>query len=196
LLRAAPRILPPSGRLLLVIDQFEELFALADEPDRLRFLQNVVAAVTGAHDQVRILLTLRADFYDRPLVHPEFGRVFVPGVVSVLPMTPEELGTAVVRPAQRMGVEVEPALLAELVADTTDQPGALPLLQYALTELFERRTGPVLRLDDYRAVGGLPGALSRRAEELYGRLDEDGRQITRQVLLRLVNLGQGARDSR
>jgi basic membrane lipoprotein Med (substrate-binding protein (PBP1-ABC) superfamily)/DNA-binding SARP family transcriptional activator len=196
LLRAAPRILPPSGRLLLVIDQFEELFALADEPDRLRFLQNVVAAVTGAHDQVRILLTLRADFYDRPLVHPEFGRVFVPGVVSVLPMTPEELGTAVVRPAQRVGVEVEPALLAELVADTTDQPGALPLLQYALTELFERRTGPVLRLDDYRAVGGLPGALSRRAEELYGRLDEDGRQITRQVLLRLVNLGQGARDSR
>jgi basic membrane lipoprotein Med (substrate-binding protein (PBP1-ABC) superfamily)/DNA-binding SARP family transcriptional activator len=196
LVRAAPRILPPSGRLLLVIDQFEELFGLADDPDRLRFLQNVVAAVTDAHDQVRILLTLRADFYDRPLVHPEFGRVFVPGVVSVLPMTPEELGTAVVGPAQRVGVEVEPALLAELVADTADQPGALPLLQYALTELFERRTGPVLRLADYRAVGGLPGALSRRAEELHGRLDEDGRQITRQVLLRLVNLGQGAKDSR
>jgi basic membrane lipoprotein Med (substrate-binding protein (PBP1-ABC) superfamily)/DNA-binding SARP family transcriptional activator len=196
LVRAVLRVVPPGGRLVLVIDQFEELFALADDRDRRRFLRNLVATVTDPHDHTRIVLTLRADFYDRPLAQPGFGRVFVPGVVSVLPMTPEEIEAAVVRPAQGVGVQVEPALLAELVADTADQPGALPLLQYALTELFERRTGPALTLDGYRAVGGLPGALSRRAEEVYGRLDEGAREIAREVFLRLVNLGQGARDSR
>ncbi len=196
LLRAALRILPGGGRLLLVIDQFEELFSFAEEPARLRFLRNLVTGAAEPHGHVRVVLTLRADFYDRPLQHSEFASVFTPGVVNVLPMTPEELEQAVVGPARRLGVEVEPALLAELVTDTADQPGGLPLLQYALTELFEQRTGPRLTLEEYRALGGLHGALSRRSEELYGRLDEERRQAALQVFLRLVRLGEGARHSR
>jgi basic membrane lipoprotein Med (substrate-binding protein (PBP1-ABC) superfamily)/DNA-binding SARP family transcriptional activator/class 3 adenylate cyclase len=196
LIAAAVQALPVGGRIVLVIDQFEELFTMDDERSRERFLGELVSAVEAPRILAHAVICLRGDFYDRPLMHPELARVFVPGVVNVLPMTPAEIEEAVVEPAKRAGMEVEPALLAEMTADTVHQPGALPLLQYALTELFDRRTGSVLTLGDYRAVGGLPGALSRRAEELYGGLDEDERQTTRQVLLRLVNLGQGARDSR
>jgi len=194
--RAALRLVPAGGRLLLVIDQFEELFSVADEADGLRFLRTLSTAVAEPHGPVRVVLTLRADFYDRPLMHPGFAGVFIHGVVSVAPMTPEELEAAVAGPARRVGSSVEPALMAELVADTTDQPGALPLLQFALTELFERRTSDRLALDGYRALGGLRVALTGRAEEAYGRLDEEGRQAALHVFLRLVRLGEGARDSR
>jgi basic membrane lipoprotein Med (substrate-binding protein (PBP1-ABC) superfamily)/DNA-binding SARP family transcriptional activator len=196
LLRAASRIVRPESRLVLVVDQFEELFSTADEQNRLRFLQNLAVALEEPRAPIRVVLTLRADLYDRPLLHPGFAKVFIPGVVSVAPMTPEELQAAVEGPARRVGVDVEPALMAELVADTTDRPGALPLLQYALTELFERRTSDRLTVDGYRALGGLRAALTRRAEEAHGRLGEEERQAALQVFLRLVRLGEGARDSR
>ena len=111
-------------------------------------------------------------------------------------MTADGLESAVVGPARRVGVDVDPGLLAQLVAETSDQAGALPLLQYTLTELFERRTGPSLGLEDYRAMGGLPGVLARRAEEVYGRLDERERRVVMQIFLRLVRLGDGTTHPR
>jgi basic membrane lipoprotein Med (substrate-binding protein (PBP1-ABC) superfamily)/DNA-binding SARP family transcriptional activator len=196
LLQAARGILSLGSRLLLVIDQFEELFSFGEGATRSRFLGNLTTAVTDPGGQVSVVLALRADFYDRPLLHPGFASVFVPGVANVLPMTADDLEAVVVRPAQRVGIDVDPALLAQLVADTVDQPGALPLLQYTLTDLFERRTRPTLTLEDYRALGGLHGALSRRAEELYGHLAGDRRRVALQVFLRLVRLSQAARHSR
>lgn len=193
---AAVGAVPDREPVLLVIDQFEELFSAAGEPDRLRFLDELTRAVADAGGRLRLLLTLRADFYDRPLLHPGFASAFTAGIVNVLPMTADEIREAVVGPARRVRVEVDPALLVEIVADTSDQPGALPLLQYALTELFEHRSGPRLTLEDYRAVGGLRGALSRRAEEVFGRLDDAERDVALQAFLRLVALGRGAKDSR
>jgi DNA-binding SARP family transcriptional activator len=183
-------------RLLLVVDQFEELFSATDAPERQRFLHEVTSLVTGLDDAVRVVLTLRGDFYDRPLLDAEFGPVFASSVVNVLPMTAAELEAAVVRPAQRVGVEADPALVAELVIDAAAQPGALPLLQYALTELFERRADSSLTQEEYRAMGGLQGLLSRRSEEIYSRLDADHQQIAFQAFLRLVRLGQGTKDVR
>jgi basic membrane protein A len=110
-------------------------------------------------------------------------------------MTAEELEQALVAPAQRVGVGVEPALLAELVADTANRPGSLPLLQYALTELFDQRTGAVLTRAGYGAIGGLRGLLSRRAEELYQSLSAEAQQAAMQVFLRLVRSGRGPADS-
>jgi hypothetical protein len=187
---------PAEGRLLLVVDQFEELFSATDAPERQRFLREVTSLVTGLDDAVRVVLTLRGDFYDRPLLDAEFGPVFASSVVNVLPMTAAELEAAVVRPAQRVGVEVDPALVAELVVDAAAQPGALPLLQYALTDLFERRVESSLTKQEYRAMGGLQGLLSRRSEEIYSRLDAGHQQIAFQAFLRLVRLGQGTKDVR
>ena len=193
---SALRTMPAEGRLVLLIDQFEDLFTVTDDLHRRTFLQALAASVTQPHGQVVVLLALRGDYYDRPFLHPKFAEVFIPAVVNVLPMTAQELEAAVVRPAHQVGMSVEPALLAELVAETADQAGALPLLQYALTEVFEQRHDATLTLTGYRALGGLKGILSRRAESLYEGLSHDEQRAAMQVFLRLVRLGHGTVDSR
>ena len=192
----AARAERPDGPMLLVIDQFEETFTLSAEVERERFLRELAAAVADPDGRLSVLLTLRADLYGAPLLEPDFAQVFTSGVLNVLPMTAREIGEAVTGPAERVGAHVEPALAAELVADTAGQPGALPLLQFALTELFERQEGGELTLDGYRALGGLRGVVSRRAESLYGSLDAEEQRVAMQVFLRLVRIGHGTEDAR
>jgi len=190
MLRAVLRVLPDDmSRLVLVIDQFEELFTLVeDEAERRRFLVNLVAAMDEPHARVVVVLTLRADSYHRPLGYMDLAARLASNVVNVLPLTSDELESAAQEPATRNGVTLEPALLAELLADVIGEPGALPIFQYALTELFDRRESNVLTVAAYRAMGGVRGALSRRADDLYHRLTLDEQRATRQLFLRLVSI--------
>jgi basic membrane lipoprotein Med (substrate-binding protein (PBP1-ABC) superfamily)/DNA-binding SARP family transcriptional activator len=203
--RATKRAIPVDGlvpkaagveRIVLVIDQFEQLFTAADEARRTAFLSALAADTADPASPLIVVLALRADYYDRPLQHPDFGPAFVPGVVHVLPMAAHELEAAIVAPAEGVGVRMERALLAELVAETAASPGSLPLLQYALTELFDHRRGTVVTHAAYTALGGLRGIVSRRAEAAFLGLDADGQRLATQVFLRLVRLGRGTADSR
>jgi serine/threonine protein kinase/WD40 repeat protein len=184
------------SELLLVIDQFEELFTMAEEDERGRFLASLEAAVSEPRARFRLVIALRADFYDRPLRYPEFGALVEAGQVNVHPLSPPELEQAITGPAHAVGVALEPGLVADIVADVAEHPGALPLLQYALTELFERRESATLSADAYRRIGGVSGALARRAEELYGELDDGGKEAARKLFSRLVTLGEGTEDTR
>jgi len=183
-----------ADQLFLVIDQFEELFA-ASEDDVARFLADLTKAVDDPAGRTRAVVALRADAYDRPLLHAQFAPLFLAGVVNVVPMTSGEIEDAILRPAARAGVDVEPALLAELVADSVDRPGALPLLQHTLAELFDRRSAGSLALAAYRELGGLRAGLARRAEEILAGLDKERQAVARQVFLRLVRTGDGGRDA-
>ena len=157
--RALAQVLPENGDLLLVIDQFEELFTLCqDEAERRRFLDGLAAAVTEERSRLHVILTLRADFYDRPLRYESIGRLVRDATVPVLPLAADELERAIVDPAHAVGTEFEPGLVAEIMADVTDQPGALPLLQYALTELCERQVSGLLTRGLPRARRGHRGA--------------------------------------
>ena len=198
LLRAAWMALPgKESELLLVIDQFEELFILVeDESERAHFLELLHTAVTDQDSIVRVVVTLRADFYDRPLMYSDFGHLVEAHSAIVLPLTADELEQAVRTPAERVGAVLEKGLEAMIIADVADQPGTLPLLQYALTELFERREGRMLTNETYLAIGGVLGALGRRAEEVYYGLDPEAKDAGRQLFLRLVTLGEGAEDTR
>ena len=199
LVRAVKRVLPAGddSELVLLVDQFEEVFTLvADEAVRLHFLSSLCTAVKDPRSRVRIVITLRADFYDRPLLYPDPGELVRQRTEVVLPLSPDELYRAITGPAMRMGVQVEPELVSAIQRDVAEQPGTLPLLQYALTELFEQREGRQLTLAAYQARGGVLGALSRRAEELYAGLTEAEREVARQVFLRLVTLGEGVEDTR
>jgi basic membrane lipoprotein Med (substrate-binding protein (PBP1-ABC) superfamily)/DNA-binding SARP family transcriptional activator len=198
LVRAALRILPDDdAHLVVVIDQFEELFTLVGDPAvRDRFLSNLVAAVDDPHDRITVLVTLRADFYAQPLAHPEFGARLGTGVVNVTALSSEELEAAALRPAEQQGVSLEPALLGQLIADVGNRPGSLPLFQYALTELFDRRYGSTLTAASYRAMGGVEGALQRRASDLFDELDAEHQRAARQLLLRLVVVGDDDQRSR
>ncbi len=182
---------------MLVVDQFEELFTLTGgEETRRRFLHGLTQLVADGRSRVRVVLTLRADFLDQPLSYSEFGELLKDGMCAVTVPFEDELATAIERPAAGAGVRFEPGLLSRIVADVRDQPGALPLLQYALTELFEARSSDLLTLQGYEATGGVVGALGRRAEELYGSLDRSGRVAARQVFLRLVTVDLHAQDTR
>ncbi|MCP3855402.1 MAG: protein kinase [Actinomycetia bacterium] len=195
--RAVRRFLPEDGQLLLIIDQFEELFTLCpDEDERRQFLDALASAVTEERSRLRVVLTLRADFYDRPLRYESIGRLVRDATVPVLPLAADELERAIVDPALRVGSEFEPGLVSEIVADVSDQPGALPMLQYALTELYERRVSSLMLRDTYHELGGVSGALARRAEELVADADDEGRAAVRRVFGRLVSLGEGTEDTR
>ncbi|HBX70711.1 MAG TPA: hypothetical protein DEH25_15350, partial [Chloroflexi bacterium] len=198
LLRLLRRALPGvKSEVLLVIDQFEELYTLVEaESERSYFLELLSAAVYEPHSPLRLLITLRADFYDRPLEYSEFGELVRGATEVVLPLTPKELERAVCGPAEGVGAKLEGALLTRIVQDIGDQPGALPLLQYALTETFEKREKDQLTLSAYEASGGVLGALGRRAEEIYSRLTAAQQSAAHQMFLRLVTLGEGIEDTR
>ncbi len=203
LVRALKRVLPAhtetaaGSELVLMIDQFEEIFTLVEnEPARTLFLNSLLTAVNEPDSRLRVIVTLRADFYDRPLRYPAFGNLVRDCTEVVLPLSVEELERAITEPAQRVGLQLEAGLTTAIVADVAEQPSALPLLQYALTELYERRDGRWLTLNDYHVIGGVTGALARRADEIYSELDATEQTIAEQVFLRLVTLGEGSEDTR
>jgi WD40 repeat protein/serine/threonine protein kinase/DNA-binding SARP family transcriptional activator len=198
LLRAIQHCLPDlDSRFLLCIDQFEETFSLVeDEDERDHFINSLYTAVTAPDSPLVLIITLRADFYDRPLHYPEFGDLVRMHQETIMPLSSEELSRAVSCPAEIVGVQFEPGLETQIVADVVNQPGALPLLQYAMTDLFEHRDGHQLTLEAYNAIGGVIGALGSRAEEIYAGLDVDAQKCTRQLFLHLVTLGEGVEDSR
>ncbi|MBS1967584.1 MAG: protein kinase [Chloroflexi bacterium SZAS-1] len=199
LLHTIKQILPgdSSTEVVLVIDQFEELFTLVDdEAQRRHFMNMLLSAASDRTSRLRVVATLRADFYDRPLLYPGFSTMMRERTELVMPMVADELKEAIVQPALQAGLRAEPELVEAIVADVDEQPGALPLLQYALTELFERRQGRLLTLASYQASGGVLGALARRAEDLYSEMNTAQQAVTRQIFLRLVTLGEGVEDTR
>jgi DNA-binding SARP family transcriptional activator/WD40 repeat protein len=197
LLDAVDRVVPEGTEVVVVIDQFEELFTLTEtEAERSLLLESLRVAVADQGSRVRIVATLRGDFYDRPLNYQRFGELFGTSTEVVTALAPHELERAIVGPAEPLGLGVEPALVAQVASDVAEQPGALPLVQYALTELFERRDDGRLTLAAYRDIGGISGALAARAEHLYAIRDRRGQEAVRQLFLHLVTLEEGADDTR
>ena len=135
-----------------------------------------------------MVATLRADFYDRPLVYPRFGELIAARTEAVPPLTPEELEQAI-RALPSRGASARAGPGGGIIADVAHQPGALPLLQYALTELFERRDDDRLTLTGYREIGGVGGALAARAEACTARGPEAKR--TRRCSCASSTLGEG-----
>ena len=192
LVEAIARCLPDtSAEMTLIIDQFEELFTLSDDDEREAFLAALAAAVTDDDGRVRVIATLRADFYDRPLGHRAIGELTKANTVAVTPLGPTDLERAITGPATRVGVSVEPGLVASVIADGTGEATTLPLVQYLLTDLFEQRDGESLTVSAYERRGGLSGAVARRADEIFERYGRDGRDSSRRLFNRLVAPADG-----
>jgi hypothetical protein len=170
-------------RLLLVVDQLEEVFTTCrDDDERAAFLE---ALITSAPDET-VVVAVRADFYGRFAALPALASLLAENHVLVGPMKAEELRRAIELPARRAGLRIEPALVDALQTDVADEPGGLPLLSTALVELWQRRDGRVLRLETYRQSGGVRGAVARLAEDAYANLTGEQRAIARSIFLRLA----------
>jgi basic membrane lipoprotein Med (substrate-binding protein (PBP1-ABC) superfamily)/DNA-binding SARP family transcriptional activator len=172
--------------LVLVVDQLEEIYL--GDTDADGFLGCLAAAAAEESTDLRLVVAIRSDYSGRPLRHPTFGLPFAEGMFPLRPMGPRDLEQAADTPARRSGIDLEPAVVAALVADVASQPGGLPMFQFTLTELVDRSGGQRITLDEYRALGGLDGALVSRAERALDDLDLALREVARQVSLRLVGL--------
>jgi WD40 repeat protein/DNA-binding SARP family transcriptional activator len=187
----------PASQAVLIVDQFEEVFSSeVDDDTRQAFLDNLAELATDAARRVRVVLTLRADFSDRPLAHPRFGDLLTRSSLLVAAMRPEEIEDVIRRPAARVGVAVEPGLVAEIVRDVASASGYLPLLQFVLSELFERRIEDRLTVHAYRSLGGVHGVLERSAEATYTDLGVGSQAACRQLFLRMVQLGEHGEETR
>ncbi len=190
---------PRASCLLLVVDQFEELYTLCPDPQvRRRFLDDLLAAVgpTKGESPFVLLLTLRADFMGQALAHRPFADVLQDASLLLGPMTREELRAAIERPAQKQGAVFETGLVQRILDDVGEEPGNLPLLEFALTLLWEQQSYGWLTYAGYERIGRVEGALARYADQVYGDLDEITRKATRQVFVQLVHPGEGTEDAR
>ena len=179
-------------RLVVAVDQFEELFAPSvTEVERRAFVDVLVEAAWDPDRRPVILLALRADFFGRLAPYVELADLLGSNQVLLGPMTPGELRRAIEGPAERTGLEVEPALVDTLVDDVAGAPGGLPLLSTALLDLWHERQEGALTLAGYERTGGVRGAVGRYAESAFLSLDDDDRLIARRIALRLVAGGDG-----
>jgi uncharacterized protein YjbI with pentapeptide repeats len=186
--------------LVLVIDQFEEAFTLCqDMAERQQFFNNLIGAI-AIHDQkFRLVIAMRADFFGKCVEHDYGGlaKQLEAHLVAVTPMIESELREAIVKPAQLVGCEVEPMLVEEIVRDVAGAPANLPLMQFALSELWQLKEGNRLTLQAYKQeFGGITGALEKRANAIYARFPEFEQKAVKHIFLSLTRLGEGTEDTR
>ncbi len=201
LLHTAPFALSATTHLLLVVDQFEELFTLCrDRQERKAFIDNLLlAAATDeqAKQQIHIVITLRADFYAHCAEFPALRSALERYQRYIGAMHPSELRRAIEQPALRAGWDFEPGLVDFLLQEVNDEPGALPLLAHALLETWQRRQGHTLTFAGYHAAGGVQGAIAQTAEAIYRQqLSPEQQTIARNIFVRLTELGEGVQDTR
>ncbi|MGK7893531.1 MAG: caspase family protein [Xenococcus sp. (in: cyanobacteria)] len=187
----------PEPMVVLVVDQFEELFTLARESERKQFVDMLLETVEYAGDRFKLIFTLRADFISSCLEIPKLAEIIQKFSVLVTPyLTESEYREAIVKPATQVGLKVEPGLEEVLLQELSGGTGDLPLLQFVLQKLWENRHRGVLTLDAYRKLGGIKGALEKQAQDLYDSLDPETQAAAKWIFLNLTKIGDGTEDTR
>jgi energy-coupling factor transporter ATP-binding protein EcfA2 len=175
----------PENAGLLVADQFEEIFTQTrDENVRKAFFDRLLAETTKRS----VVLTMRADFWGDCAEHPKLREAMQANQQLIPPMSAEELRNATEEQTSKVGFRFEAGLAATIIDEIRDEPGAMPLLQHALLELWNRRHGRWLKLSEYRALGGVRKAISATAEAVFQRLDPGDQERVRDIFLRLTRL--------
>ncbi len=187
----------PDDRLV-VIDQFEELYLLADTDTERAVVDALISAVDNpaGDNRIRVVATLRADFFHRPLADHRLGPLIRSATLAVAVPDAHRLARAIEQPAADVGLQLEAGLTSQIVADLEGRPAALPLLQFTMTELAQASTSGRITLGDYRDQGGVSGSIGQRAATIYGELGPEAREVARQVFLSLVTVTREADDVR
>ena len=189
----------PAPRVILVIDQFEEVFTrCVDLEEREQFFTCIMGALDDTNDKLRVIIAMRADFVGKCLEREYSGlaQQVALGTVNVLPMDESELRAAICKPAAKAGLAVDDALVTQILADIDGEPGSLPLLQYTLKTLWQECKGNRLLFSTYRSLGGINGTLDKRATEIYRGFDPAQQRTVQHIFQQLTQLGEGTADTR
>lgn len=180
---------PGTDGLLLIVDQFEELYtSVEDEKLRRRFTDDLLSVM--AMPQLCVIITLRGDFFGHVLAYRPLADRLQNGIVNLGPMNREELKSTILKPANEVNLSFEPGLVERVLNDVEGEPGNLPLLEFALTELWTRRQRGSMSNAAYDDIGGVGGAIARRAEEEFARFTSEKQVLTQRVFTRLVRVAQ------
>ncbi|GAB1544425.1 hypothetical protein NUACC21_71010 [Scytonema sp. NUACC21] len=185
----------PGTRLVLIADQFEELYTLCSEKERQHILDLLLHACHHA-PRFTLVATLRADFYGYALSYRPFSDALQGAVLNLAPMSREELRDCIEKPAAQMQVELEKGLTNKLIYDVEGRTGHLPLLEFTLTQLWSKQERGLLTLKAYEELGGVEEALANHAEGVYSQLSEADRQRSQRVFMQLVQVGEGGEATR
>ncbi len=188
----------PAQRLLLVIDQFEEAFSLADKAERQQLM--TALQILRRNPQCALVIALRADFYP-DLMNCELWPVDPGQRLEVAVLRGDALRQAIRQPAAGVEVEIDEALIERLLADAAGEPGALPMLQETLVLLWERMRRRQITLSAYEQLGdgersGLAVAVARKADATVAELTPAEQMVAQRIFLRLIQFGEGRRDTR
>lgn len=185
-----------TSRIVLAVDQFEEVFTQCqDDSQRQVFLECLMGALDHSNNKLCLILVMRSDVLEKCSGEAYTGladQFQEPHLVPVLPMNSEELEQAIAEPARRVGAEVEPNLLKQILRDMAGSSSTLPLLQYTLTELWQKRSGNRLTLSAYIELGGVVGTLENQANKVYdNELSVEEQETAKRVFLALTQDGAG-----
>ncbi|WP_423808548.1 WD40 repeat domain-containing protein, partial [Planktothrix prolifica] len=191
----------PNNRILLIADQFEELYTLCnDEQTRRNFLDillNTFKSFAEKSSLSTVLVgTMRADFLGNALSYRPLADVLQKGNIMLGPMNEKELKDIIEKPAQKLGVSFEGGLVERILRDVDKEPGNLPLLEFALTELWNKRKGKQLTHNAYQEIGEVSGALTCYADSEFSKLKPEQQQQVRRIFVQLVRPGAGTEDTR
>jgi len=189
---------PQTARCCLIVDQFEEIFTLChDREERIHFIDLLRYAATIGGGQTIVVITLRADFMARAAEYIQLAELLSGNEFIISPMNEADLRRAIEEPARRMGAHFEEGLVDAILNDAGHEPGMLPLMEHALFQLWEKRERDHrLTLQAYQEMGGLRGALANQAEKIFKEFSPQQQDLTRRVLLRLTQPGEGTEDTR
>ncbi len=185
------------GPAVLSIDQFEETFTLChDDQERDAFIDNLLGLANSREARHVVILTMRVDYESYLNKVPMFKSLYEQGLVRVTAMNASELHDAIEQPAEAIGLKFEDGLIEALVREIVGEPAALPLLQFALLQLWDNRERNRITWDAYRRLGGVMEALDHTADSLYNDLLPEEQNTVRRILLRLVRPGTGVEFTR
>jgi len=184
---------PGTSRFVLVVDQWEELYTLASSHDCDLFVRQLLGSADGR--QLSVVLTMRGSFYGEALRMRALADRLQGAVVNLSTMSPDEVRSAVVKPAELAGLEFESGLVDRILGDVGGEPGNLPLLEFLLFELWQSRRGSMLLHSVYDEIGGVQGAIANRANRTMARMKADEPRV-RQIFSRLVQTGVYIEDTR
>jgi len=190
----------PESKVLLIIDQFEEVFTLTSSTNRQQFLNLLLGAIDEAGEHFKVVISLRADFVTPCLNFPKLASWLQEASIFVSPyLTEDEYHQIIVKPAELVGWEVQPELVNVLLRELSTACGSLPLLEFVLEQLWQYRDHDErkLTLEAYhQKIGGLEGALERKANLVYNSLDEEAQACVQRIFLYLTHLGESIDTSR
>jgi len=188
-------------RAIIFIDQFEEVFTqINKEEERVAFLNLLTHAATVENGRVILLFSMRSDFVSNCAIYPQLNAMLNQQFIQIGAMQPDELVSAIAQPALRVGLHIDPDLIAQVINDMKGEPGALPLMQFTLKDLFDARQAKggliALTLNDYIQRGGIQKSLERHADAAFAKLGNNEQELARAIFGGLIEIGRGIQDTR